>query len=90
MNYNNLGATPVIPMKWVIILTCVFSILIASMLFAGKVSAQQVKTTDKELKDTVIRNVTYKLYLGSRGGRYYFKTSAKGNVYKVYIPKKKL
>lgn len=46
------------------------------------------KDKPKELKDTVIKSVTYKLYEGSRGGKYYLKTSKTNNVYKVYIKTK--
>ena len=43
-----------------------------------------VKPADKVLKDTVIRSVSYKLYVGSKGGRYVVRTSKNGLVYKVY------
>ena len=52
------------------------------------VFGQQVKpNNDKVLKDTVISSVSYKLYQGSRGGKYVLRTSKSGNIYKQYIKK---
>lgn len=64
-------------------------ILGVTFLFAISSSAQTTpaKTFDKVLKDTVILKVSYKLYLGPRGGRYILRTSKSGNVYKQYIKK---
>jgi hypothetical protein len=45
------------------------------------------KPIDKVLKDTTIRSVSYKIYQGSRGGKYYFKQSKSGTIYKVYLKK---
>lgn len=64
-----------------ILLIIVVAILLAP--FAG--ICQTVKPADKVLKDTVIKTVTYKLYVGAKGGRYVIRTSASGNVYKQYI-----
>lgn len=50
-------------------------------------SQETPKSADKVLKDTVIKAVSYKLYVGSRGGRYVLRTSKSGNVYKQYIKK---
>lgn len=41
---------------------------------------------DKPVKDTVINNTTYKLYVGAKGGRYILVTSKKtGKEYKKYF-----
>lgn len=88
MNYNSTGAKPIASNKIILISALAFVLLIACMLFCSPVMAQEIKKADKELKDTVIRKITYKLYEGSRGGRYYLKTSANGSVYKVYIKAK--
>lgn len=50
-------------------------------------NAQDIKPTDKVLKDTTINKVEYKLYIGSRGGKYVLRTAKSGKVYKMYIPK---
>lgn len=48
--------------------------------------AQTLPVKDKVLKDTVIKAVTYKLYVGGRGGKYILRTSKQtGKVYKQYI-----
>lgn len=55
---------------------------------ANHLTAQTLpKPTDKVLKDTVIKTVTYKLYQGSRGGKYIIRTSKTGTSYKQYIKK---
>lgn len=59
-------------------------LLVALMLCASAVVSGQV-VKGKELKDTVIKSVTCKMYVGSRGGRYVLKTSKSGNVYKLYF-----
>lgn len=55
------------------------------ILFISLTAISQEKPKDKVLRDTTIKNVTYKIYEGSRGGKYYLKTSKNGNTYKVYI-----
>lgn len=85
MNYNNIGSTSIVPTRWVIILT----ILFAMMVFSLVASAQTVKPSDKVLKDTVIKAINYKLYIGPKGGKYVLKTSKSGVVYKMYISKSK-
>lgn len=42
---------------------------------------------DKAIKDTTIKNVTYKIYEGSKGGRYINVVSRSGNAYKKYFKK---
>lgn len=64
---------------------------LALMLTISLASAQTIKeprNTDKVLKDTVIKEVKYTLYLGSRGGKYYIKPNAKGELTKRYIKHK--
>lgn len=51
------------------------------------VFGQEVPDTNKVLKDTTIKSVTYKLYQGSRGGKYVWRKSATGKFYKQYIKK---
>lgn len=47
-------------------------------------------TTDKVLKDTVIKDVSYKLYVGKKGGRYIIRTAkVSGKTYKQYFKPKK-
>lgn len=63
-------------------------IAFALVLCSFVVSAQTVKpSTDKVLKDTTINKVDYKLYEGTRGGKYVLRTAKSGNVYKQYIKK---
>ena len=60
---------------------------------SGQTATQQApvaKTTDKVLKDTVIRKETYKLYVGKKGGRYIIRTAkSSGKTYKQYFKQKK-
>ncbi len=72
---------------FVILIAVAFSI---ALLFAvSEATAQTSKPVDKVLKDTTIKNVKYKLYVGSRGGKYVVRTSKTGNTYKQYIKKSK-
>lgn len=65
-----------------------FSILmICFSLQAFPQEPTQNKPTNKVLKDTVIKEVSYKLYQGSRGGKYIVRQSKNGNTYKQYIKK---
>lgn len=59
------------------------------MVFSGFAqTSPAAKIPDKAIKDTVIRSVSYKLYIGSRGGKYILMTSKKtGKVYKRYFKK---
>lgn len=41
---------------------------------------------DKPVKDTIINSVTYKIYVGPKGGRFIWITSKKGTKYKRYLP----
>jgi len=59
---------------------------IAILLISINSMAQQ-KPKDQAVKDTVIRSVSYTIYQGARGGKYYFKTSKSGTIYKVYLKK---
>jgi len=62
---------------------------IALLLTVAYTNAQTVapKTNDKVLKETLIKSVSTKIYVGSRGGKYIFVTSKAGNVYKKYLKK---
>lgn len=62
-----------------------FLIVIAFAAFTGSSKAQTKPITDKVLKDTVIKSMTYKLYAGSRGGKYIMVTSKTGKLYKRYF-----
>lgn len=53
-------------------------------LFIGLVSFGQ---NNPVIKDTTIKNVTYHVYQGSRGGTYIIVTSASGTAYKKYFKK---
>lgn len=55
----------------------IVSLFLSCQVFAGN---------DKPVKDTVVNNVTYKLFVGSKGGRYIIMTSKKtGKEYKRYF-----
>jgi hypothetical protein len=62
------------------------ALFIVIILFSLTAISQE-KPKDKVLRDTTIKNVTYKIYEGSRGGKYYLKTSKSGTIYKVYLKK---
>ena len=62
-------------------------ILLIIILFFSLTAISQEKPKDKVLRDTTINNTQHKIYQGSRGGKYYFKTSKTGNIYKVYLKK---
>lgn len=62
-----------------IILSIAFT-LVSLLSFAGN---------DKPVKDTVINNVKYSLYVGAKGGRYIIVTSKiTGKQYKRYFARK--
>lgn len=89
MNYSNIGTKCIIKTRLAVVLAIVIPALILALLaLATPAHSQTVKPSDKVLKDTLIKSVSYKLYLGSRGGRYVIRTSASGNVYKQYIKAK--
>jgi len=92
MNYNNIGNKSIVSTKWVLIITVLFfSVLFGGLFFCTPAHAQvkPFKNTGKVLKDTVIKEVKYVLYVGAKGGKYIVRTSAKGNIYKMYIKAKK-
>jgi outer membrane lipoprotein-sorting protein len=62
-------------------------VLTIAMLLISINCVAQPKPTDMAIKDTTIRSVSYKIYQGARGGKYYFKTSKSGTIYKVYLKK---
>jgi len=68
------------------------ALLLLVLLFGLTVNAvwaQEPTVKDRVLKDTVIKTITYKMYIGSRGGRYVLKTSKNGVIYKMYCTDKK-
>ena len=62
-------------------------ILLIIILFISLTAISQEKPKDKVLKDTTINNTQHKIYQGSRGGKYYLKTSKAGTIYKAYLKK---
>jgi hypothetical protein len=62
------------------------ALFIVIILFSLTAISQE-KPKDKVLRDTTIKNVTHRIYEGSRGGKYYLKTSKSGTIYKVYLKK---
>lgn len=62
-------------------------LFIVIILFISLTAISQEKPKDKVLRDTTIKNVIYKIYQGSKGGKYYLKTSKSGTIYKVYLKK---
>ncbi len=62
-------------------------ILLIIILFISLTAISQEKPKDKVLRDTTINNTQHKIYQGSRGGKYYLKTSKAGTIYKVYLKK---
>lgn len=72
----------------------IFTVIVAvfitiGLMFLTSELQAQVKPSDKVLKDTVIKANSYKLYIGSKGGKYVLKTSKNGKVYKSYVSKAK-
>ena len=85
---NQIGAKPASTSS---LLKASLVIILFALLFIAfvPVKAQSVvKVSDKVLKDTTIANKSYKLYLGSRGGKYVLRVSKSGNTYKQYIKTK--
>ena len=62
-------------------------ILLIIILFISLTAISQEKPKDKVLRDTTINNTQHKIYQGSRGGKYYLKTSKAGTIYKAYLKK---
>lgn len=60
-------------------------ILLIIILFISLTAISQEKPKDKVLRDTTINNTQHKIYQGSRGGKYYLKTSKAGTIYKAYL-----
>lgn len=56
-------------------------------MFISLTAISQEKPKDKVLRDTTINNTQQKIYQGSRGGKYYLKTSKAGTIYKAYLKK---
>lgn len=86
MNYNSIGSKAITSNRTVIIACILFIALLLGIVVSSK--AQTVKVADKVLKDTVIAHKSYKLYLGSRGGKYMIRVSkGTGKEYKQYFKK---
>lgn len=58
-------------------------LLFVLLIFISSIGYSQTKGI--YIKDTVIKSVTHKLYMGSRGGRYIVVTSKTGTTYNRYI-----
>lgn len=85
MNYNSIGSKAITSNRTVIVSCLLFAMLLLGVVVSSK--AQSVKEVDKVLKDTVIASKSYKLYLGSRGGKYVIRVSKSGKEYKQYFKK---
>jgi len=48
-----------------------------------------ITTKDRVLKDTVIKDIKYPMYVGGKGGKYIIRMSKTGSMYKQYIKAKK-
>lgn len=71
-------------MKTLLKLIIAFTVLAMT----SNVHAQTVQIKDKAVKDTTVSGNTYKLYVGSRGGRYIImKSKTTGKEYKRYFKK---
>lgn len=64
--------------------------LFVACLIAFSAQGQQSPKVPQAVKDTVLKGVTHKLYVGAKGGRYIFVTSKTGTVYKRYFTAKKV
>lgn len=62
-------------------------LLSIALLFCSYSSNAGQLNNDKPVKDTVINKVTYKLYIGAKGGKYIIVTSKTGTQYKKYFKK---
>lgn len=84
---NNQLGSPIMPINKIIKICILFiAVLVGTIVYA---KAQSVsKVSDKVLKDTTISNKSYKLYLGSRGGKYVVRVSKLGREYKQYFKAK--
>lgn len=70
----------------------ILSALFLMSFLAASESAMCTPTEDltknsKPIKDTTIKTVVYKIYEGSKGGRFIIVTSRSGNQYKKYLKK---
>lgn len=63
------------------------NLIIILLLLISLTAISQEKPKDKVLRDTTINNTQHKIYQGSRGGKYYLKTSKAGTIYKAYLKK---
>lgn len=89
MNYNSIGTKCIIKPYKALFFALLFPIILLALLaICTPAHSQDVKPADKVLKDTVIASKTYKLYVGSRGGRYVVRTAKSGKVYKQYFKSK--
>lgn len=87
MNYNSTGSKAITSHRNLIIACVLFIGLLLCTVIGAK--AQSIpKVSDKVLKDTTINGKVFKLYVGSRGGKYTLVTSKSGNVYKKYFKAK--
>lgn len=61
----------------------IFSAIFTACFFCASANVKQ--TADPVIKDTTINKTTYKIYQGSRGGKYIVVISKNGKPYKKYF-----
>jgi hypothetical protein len=88
MNYNSIGTKPAKSNDIFKALIFIAIVIALSVLFMPAKAQTVPKVSDKVLKDTTINGKVFKLYVGSRGGKYTLVTSKSGNVYKKYFKAK--
>lgn len=66
-----------------------FVLLLTAAYGAQSQTIVTITTKDRVLKDTVIKDIKYPMYIGSKGGKYIIRTSKSGSMYKQYIKAKK-
>lgn len=66
----------------------VYSLILSIILSLFFVFTSYGQDSSRVIKDTTIKGITYKLYVGSKGGKYIVVTSKTGTTYKKYFPKK--
>ncbi len=70
-------------------ITSVIILVLMSLLInsseAQELPKKVIKVPATSVKDTLIKNVSYKMYMGIKGGKYIIVTSRTGNQYKRYF-----
>ena len=68
----------------------VLTLLLFTLIYAASYAqnGKKIVTNTAPVKDTVIANTKYPIYVGAKGGRYIIRTSkVTGNEYKQYLKK---